>query len=201
MQRPEAEPAPARGCYDRALSRQARQAEQRERLVYWIAQKHQECGTRLTVQDVVAAAGVGRNTFYEYFDGLEHGLAYAAQTCAKLGRERIMSELESARTPIAKLRKLARAWLEFAESEPAALLLLARRPANASGSDATALFQSLLQQVLNAGSQALALPSDRVLEACAASAAEGASLRLLAGEATRLELQAALELVLTRVFR
>src|SRR5688572_17094045 len=96
------ETAPARGCYDRALSRQARQAEQKARLVDWIAQVYLQRGSTATVHDIVQAAGVGRNTFYEYFDGLEHALDFAAQIHAKQTHDRLARALEAARTPIAK---------------------------------------------------------------------------------------------------
>jgi AcrR family transcriptional regulator len=58
----------------------------------------------------VALAGVGRNTFYEYFDDFEHALD------AVRGRAETRLELECRRqlgltgTPIERLRALGRSW-------------------------------------------------------------------------------------------
>lgn len=194
------ETAPARGCYDRALSRQARQAGQKARLVDWIAQVYLERGATATVHDVVQAAGVGRNTFYEYFDGLDHALDYAAQTHAKHMHERLATLLEAARTPIAKLRELSRAWFDELESDPAHAALLLRLPAGA-GSAAASVFRSLLGTVLKDGRSYGATTSDQVLIDCAASAAEGGARSLLARAALKTDLQEALSTLLTRVFR
>lgn len=194
------ETAPARGCYDRALSRQARQAEQRARLVGWVAEAYRVRGLSLTVQDVVHAAGVGRNTFYEYFDGLEHALDYAAQTHAKAMQERIVSALESARTPIAKLRALSRVWFDEIEKDPgrAALLL---RPSEAARSVASNTFASLLEAALKQGRSITPANPEAPLIDYAAFAAAGGARALLTAGASRVELQEGLALLLTRVFR
>lgn len=194
------ETAPARGRYDRALSRQARQAEQKARLVEWIAQVYLERGSTATVHDVVQAAGVGRNTFYEYFDGLDHALDYAAQTHAKQTHEQLLKLLEAARTPIAKLRELSRAWFDEFERDPAQGALLLRLPSG-SGSAAASVFKSLLGTVLTEGRSYGATASDLVLVDYAAFAAEGGARELLARGAPKSELQEGLSTVLTRVFR
>lgn len=192
--------APARGRYDRALSRQARQAEQKARLVGWIAEVYRERGPALTVQDVVQAAGVGRNTFYEYFDGLEHALDYVAQTHAKAMHERISTAIEAARTPIAKLRELSRAWLEEVELDPARLALLLRLRSGAR-STATDVFASLLDAALKQGRNQVAANADVFLVDYAAFAGEGGARSLLSGAATRPDLQESLATLLTRLFR
>jgi AcrR family transcriptional regulator len=195
------EPAPARGRYDRAQSRQARQAEQRERLVIWLAQVYREQGERITVHEVVRAAGVGRNTFYEYFDGLEHGLAYATQSFSKRLHQQLVLQMEGARSGIAKLRILSRAWFDLVESEPAAMSLLARARSTGPMSASAELFQSLLEHaVTEAGSRA-AEPREHTCAACAAFAAEGASLYAMRGGGSPGELSEALSIFLTRVFR
>lgn len=192
--------APARGRYDRALSRQARQAEQKARLVGWIAEVYRERGPALTVQDVVQAAGVGRNTFYEYFDGLEHALDYVAQTHAKAMHERISAAVEAARTPIAKLRELSRAWLEEVELDPARSALLLRLRSGAR-STATDVFASLLDAALKQGRNQVAANADVFLVDYAAFAGEGGARSLLSGAATRPDLQESLATLLTRLFR
>lgn len=199
-ERPLVEPAPGRGCYDRALSRPARQAEQKARLVSWIAETYRQRGPALTVQDVIQAAGVGRNTFYEYFDGLEHALDYAAQTHAKAIHERIGSALEEARTPIAKLRALSRTWFAEVERDAAGAALLLRAPVRGH-SAAASTFATLLGAVLKHGRSPTAATADAQLIDYAAFAAAGGARTLLASAAPRAELQEALATLLTRVFR
>jgi AcrR family transcriptional regulator len=193
-------PAPARGRYDRALSRQARQAEQKDRLVRWIAEAYREHGPSLTVQHVVEAAGVGRNTFYEYFDGLEHALDFAAQSHAKLVRERIVNAVDAARTPIAKLRELSRAWCNEVQADPANAALLLRPGADARSAGARMFGALLLDIVKDARSHAAANP-DPLLTDYAAFAAEGGARLLLAGGAPCDQVQEGLGTVLTRLFR
>ena len=195
-----AEPAPSRGCYDRALSRQARQSEQRERLVDWMAEMYRQRGEQVTVQDVVQAAGVGRNTFYEYFDGLEHGLAHATQTVSKLLYERTVSELEASRTPIARLRALSRLWFELLDSEPAPMALLSRPVSEGAMSEGVVLFQALLSRALLEKTPGAAR-ADEATQLCAALAAVGASGAVRLGVAGRQEMQEALSLLMQRVFR
>lgn len=195
--------APARGCYDRGLSRQARQAEQKARLVSWIAETYRERGGALTVHDVVQAACVGRNTFYEYFDGLDHALDYAAQTHAKAMHERIGSALDAARTPIAKLRELSRAWFDELERDPARAALLLRLP-EGTRSAAVSTFTTLLEAALRQGRSLAAANLDTALIDYAAFAAEGGARALLAPGALalpRAALQEGLATLLTRVFR
>jgi AcrR family transcriptional regulator len=66
-------PAPKRGPYDRALTRNERQAAQQERVIAAIAALA-AAGSELSVANVVEHAGIGRNTFYEYFDDVDHAL-------------------------------------------------------------------------------------------------------------------------------
>lgn len=122
-------PAPKRGHYDRALSRHARQAEQRDRVlaaVVAIAASGQE----LSVGSVIGHAGIGRNTFYEYFDDVEH----ASRTVDTRVRGELVARVESglraARTPLERLRALARAWSEslFSNAPLGRFALRSRRP-------------------------------------------------------------------------
>ena len=65
-------PGPGRGGYDRSLSRAERDAQHRERLLLAAAEVLAQ--GPLTVARIVERAGVGRSTFYEFFDGPEHVL-------------------------------------------------------------------------------------------------------------------------------
>ena len=111
-------PAPKRGLYDRAMSRHERQAAQQERVIAAIAAVA-ALGRELTVASVVEHAGIGRNTFYEYFDDVEHALtALNARARGELS-SRVESALRSTRTPIERVRALARAWTENLSGNPA----------------------------------------------------------------------------------
>src|SRR6188768_4079764 len=108
---PELVPAPKRGRYDRALSRSERQAAQRERVIAAVATLSAR-DPELSVASVVELAGIGRNTFYEYFDDLEHALAATRSRALREFAARVTSALQVARTPLERVRALARAWTE-----------------------------------------------------------------------------------------
>lgn len=129
-------PAPKRGQYDRALSRRERQDAQRDRVMLALAALSEE-GRELSIASVVELAGIGRNTFYEYFDDVEHALAAVrARSLAEL-TARVERELSAARTPLERVRALARAWVDHL-FESSSLVKLALR-AQAPSSDATQL--------------------------------------------------------------
>jgi len=143
MKPPEAElvPAPKRGQYDRALSRQERQAAQRERVIAAIA-AISATDRELSVAHVVELAGIGRNTFYEYFDDLEHALAAINTRVLRDFKLRVDTALQLARTPLERVRALARAWTENLLENPTQVKLALR--AQAEPLEATQL--SLLGQ-------------------------------------------------------
>lgn len=116
-------PAPGRGQYDRRLPRERRLSEQRERLLAATALVA-AAEALPSVAGIVRRAGVGRNTFYEYFDDVEHALdAARASVCRRV--EQALREAEgTARTPVERWRVLARAWLGFADDDPGSLLLV-----------------------------------------------------------------------------
>jgi AcrR family transcriptional regulator len=104
-------PAPKRGQYDRALSRRERQAAQRERVIAAIA-AISASERELSIASVVEAAGIGRNTFYEYFDDLEHALHAVNARVLSDFAARVAAGLQTARTPLERMRALARVWTE-----------------------------------------------------------------------------------------
>lgn len=121
---PEVVPAPKRGQYDRALSRRERQAAQRERVISAIA-AISATDRELSVASVVEVAGIGRNTFYEYFDDLEHALHAINHRVLGDFAARVSAALQTARTPLERLRALARAWTEnLLENAPQVKLAL-----------------------------------------------------------------------------
>jgi AcrR family transcriptional regulator len=84
---------------------------QRERVVAAIA-AIAATGEELSVASVVEAAGIGRNTFYEYFDDLEHALLAINHRLLSEFAARVSVALQAARTPLERVRALARAWVE-----------------------------------------------------------------------------------------
>ena len=131
-------PAPKRGRYDRSLTRHERQAEQRERLLAATAAVA-FAGDELNVANVVARAGVGRNTFYEYFDDFAHALhALSARARSELSAL-VTRELSAARTPLERVRAIARAWVEHARADPERAALMLKQQLLARVGSASAL--------------------------------------------------------------
>ncbi len=115
-------PAPGRGQYDRHQTREQRLSEQRDRLLAATARILVGDGPR-NVARVIALAGVGRSTFYEYFDDLEHAQRAALAAVAHRVEESLAAAERRSRTPVERLRALAAAWLAEVEDDPAAMLL------------------------------------------------------------------------------
>lgn len=132
-------PAPTRGRYDRTLTRRERQAEQQERVIAAIAAVS-DAGRELSVANVVAHARIGRNTFYEYFDDVEHALTAIRSRARRELAARVEGALLSARTPLERVRVLARAWAEnLFESPGLTRLALRAQPAELDSSELSAL--------------------------------------------------------------
>jgi AcrR family transcriptional regulator len=118
-------PAPKRGRYDRGLSRRERQAAQRERVIAAIA-AISATKRELSVANVVEVAGIGRNTFYEYFDDLEHALLAIRRRAVSEFAPRVVEALQDARTPLERIRALARVWADHLLERPALVKLALR---------------------------------------------------------------------------
>ncbi|MEB2314193.1 MAG: TetR family transcriptional regulator [Sorangiineae bacterium] len=103
--------APARGRYDRAASADERCHAQRERLLLATLTAFAAAPPAPTVTDVVRRAGVGRNTFYAHFADLDAALLAAAAIVTGDVELRVRRALGDIRTPLERLRELARAWL------------------------------------------------------------------------------------------
>src|SRR4051794_13401552 len=109
MGRPVQIPAPGRGAYDRSLSRSQRDAEHRERLLLAAAEVLAEGPP--TIARIVEHAGVGRSTFYEFFDGPEHILEHLEQRALRGLGTALDAAFTVARTPLERVRALVRNWL------------------------------------------------------------------------------------------
>jgi AcrR family transcriptional regulator len=144
---PTFEPAPGRGQYDRRQPREIRLLEQRERLMSATALALARSGAT-TITAVVTLARVSRNTFYEYFDDLEHARGAAMQR-SKARLEHALREAEqSARTPVERWRALARAWFEWVVADPAEARLILEVGA-AALSSAGVLLEAALKRSLS----------------------------------------------------
>ena len=183
--------APGRGQYDRALTRVQRQAEQRDRLVQ--AAAHAYATGPLTISRVVNAAGVGRNTFYEYFDDPEHALALVEAQALRSLEQRASHELDAARTPLEKLRALARAWFAELEADPLAFRVALRAGALVQGVSLTAagrLLKSLLERWIDEAQKSAGTalrPGPLKITAAVAAAEAFSRARLLEGEPRQYE--------------
>jgi AcrR family transcriptional regulator len=118
-------PAPGRGQYDRRQSREQRLAEQKERLVEATARAF-ALHAAPSVAHVIEIAGVGRGTFYEYFDDVEHARAAAVSLMQRRLEQALRAAEARSRTPVERFRALAQAWLDFADAEPAGTLVALR---------------------------------------------------------------------------
>jgi AcrR family transcriptional regulator len=117
MKPPEVQAAPKRGQYDRALSRRERQTAQRERVITALAALS-ATERELSIANVVELAGIGRNTFYEYFDDVEHALTAIKTRALRDLVTRLESSVQATRTPLERIRALARAWAESLFVDP-----------------------------------------------------------------------------------
>ena len=142
-------PAPKRGQYDRALSRRERQAAQRERVIAAIA-AISATERELNVANVVELAGIGRNTFYEYFDDIDHALVAIKSRALGDLATRIDVALQAARTPLERVRVLARAWAEHLFESPALAKLALRAQAEVVESTQLSALAQHVVQVLGA---------------------------------------------------
>jgi len=109
-------PAPSRGAYDRSLSRPERDAQHRERLLLATAEVLEHGPA--TVARIVEHAGVGRSTFYEFFDSPEHVLEHIEQRVLRALETALERAFTESRTPLERVRALARAWIFELEARP-----------------------------------------------------------------------------------
>ena len=171
-------PAPGRGQYDRALTRERRQAEQRERLL--VATAAALAKGQATVQGVIALAGVGRNTFYEYFDDFPHALAAVRARAEARVELECRSHVEQARTTIERFRAIGRGWcgaLLVSPTEARVLLGAEGRGPEQPLSSAGRILASAYESAWSASSRSTA--QDRALIIAAAAAGEVLLLRAL----------------------
>jgi len=87
-----------------------------------------EHGQRATVTHVVAAARVGRNTFYAHFDDFDAAVDEATERGAVVLREQLQHSLTEAWTPRERLRAALGVWTVFVDDQPFVARALLRMP-------------------------------------------------------------------------
>jgi len=175
-------PAPGRGAYDRSLTRAQRHAEHRERLLLATAQVLSE-GV-VTVARIVERAGVGRSTFYEFFDSPEHVLEQLEQRLLRGLDATLQNAFVEARTPLERVRALTRHWTFAIDAQrSAAQVALTRKPGRTLLSPAGELLERTLQRCVELGRSEAGWfkTADEVAVLAAAAALEAISRRHLTG--------------------
>jgi len=174
-------PAPGRGAYDRSLSRAERDAQHRERLVRATAEIMLE--GELTVARIVARAGVGRSTFYEFFDTPEHAIAYVEQRALAALQRALTAAFAASHTPLERVRSITRVWLGALEAQPldGRVVLARRNERELLSRAAKELYASLEQITFAARSDGVSVlgASDEVTLLTAAASAEALARRHL----------------------
>jgi AcrR family transcriptional regulator len=173
-------PAPGRGSYDRSLTRVQRDAEHRERLLRATAEIF---GTGpLTVARIVERAGVGRSTFYEFFDGPEHLLAQLEQRALRHLEAELQAAFVEARTPLERVRAISRRLLGVLDAQPfEARVALGKRSETALFSPAGELLHRALTRCVEGARSdgALFKTADDISVLAATAAAEAIGRRHL----------------------
>ena len=175
-------PAPGRGAYDRSLTRAERHAEHRERLLLATSQVLSEGA--ITVARICERAGVGRSTFYEFFDSPEHVLEQLEQRLLRGLEVTLESAFAEARTPLERMRTLTRSWTFAIDAQrSAARVALVRKPGRALLSPAGELLERTLRRCVELGQREAGWfkTADEVSVLAAAAALEAISRRHLTG--------------------
>jgi AcrR family transcriptional regulator len=180
-------PAPGRGAYDRSLSRVERDQQHRERLLLATAEAIEE--GPLTVARIIERAGVGRSTFYEFFDSPENLLEQLEQRMQRHAEAAVEAALAEARTPLERVRAITRHFMAELEARPVeARAALTRRNARDLLSPlAKPLHRALERVVEGARNDALGWfrATDDATVLAAAAAVEALARRHLSGDPIR----------------
>lgn len=117
-----------RGKYDRAATGAERHQEQRLRIMDAIVSLSVAAavGSLPSVSDVTTAAGVGRSTFYEHFDGVAEAVAAAVASEARGLVTAVLDDQAWPRTPGDYAAQVAQGWLTWCREHPQRFQLLAR---------------------------------------------------------------------------
>lgn len=121
--------APPRGRYDRLASASERAHGQRE-LIVTAAQRllleSPPAPASLSVSDLCAATGLGRNTIYGHFASVDAVREDVLTECTQPLLTALARSLDVPSTPLDELRRFCHAWVTVASVHPEATLLAAR---------------------------------------------------------------------------
>ncbi len=107
-----------RGRWDRSVGGEARADGHRSAILGAAARIRAASDGTLTVTDIVALAGVGRNTFYEHFEDADAVVAALDEIAVRDLDHALDAGASRAATPIAQLRSVASACLEYSRVHP-----------------------------------------------------------------------------------
>lgn len=142
-----------------------------------------------TVARIVERAGVGRSTFYEFFDSPEHVLEHLEQRALRALEAALDTAFNEARTPLERMRAITRTWLSELEARPVeARVALTRRIGGDLLSPASKLLHQTLERCVQAArhdGMGWLNAADDVSLLAAAAAVEALSRRHLAGQPLR----------------
>jgi AcrR family transcriptional regulator len=169
------------------LSRAERHAQHRERLLLATAQVLQEGDA--TVARIIERAGVGRSTFYEFFDSPEHVISLLEQRARRSFEQALDAAFAAAHTPLERLRAIVRAWLEELDAHPsdARVALEQRVPSEPFSPPGKLLLHALERTALTARESGVSWlgATDDLRLLAATAAVEALSRRHLAGHPLR----------------
>jgi AcrR family transcriptional regulator len=156
-----------RGAYDRRLTASERARIQRQNLLHTAHELILRSGLpRLTVEQVVREAGMGRNTFYSHFENSDELLAAVLKDAASRfegGWKLTPNELPP--TPTEAMHEVARRWFAVAVEEGAAVRLML----TVDRTPLAACFERALRPALQQGERSglMGRAADPVAIACA----------------------------------
>ncbi len=196
-----------RGRYDRSRTPAERAAQQAIRIADATAAVVAQRGlTEATIDHVVRAAGVGRNTFYRHYRDLDHAVRRVRATAGATLWRKASAGLAAAYTPTEKIRSIVRVWLDLAKTDPntvTVLLLPTMTDAGSAPSEATvALGQLLTATLADAHRDAvLSTPPDPIRVLAATGALEAVARDCLRQPGSLSVAESTLVDVIVRLFR
>lgn len=192
--------SPKRGHYDRTLGAEERRKRAYERTVAATIAARAEHGLSATVDHVLAAARIGRSTFYAHFHDLDAALVAVASRVHERTRAVVAQAVAAHTTPIERFASLPDALALLHREEPA-LIAAALVP---DQRDATPLARSItrcLAPLFDAAERAGAIAPNTTLRRRVASALLVELCRALRDARDDVESPAAARDLLVRIVR
>jgi AcrR family transcriptional regulator len=162
-------------------------SEQRNRLVAATALA-MACEQTPTVASIVKLAGVSRNTFYEFFDDVEHARAAGKVRSQQRLEHALRAAEQRSRTPVERWRALAQAWLDWALDWPVEASLILQGGTAALSAAGRELEGALARSIVTLRASGLVVAGDSASHVTAVAAAgEVFARKLVAKQMTKVE--------------